>query len=851
MSLGDPSAKDVALLNQMWARGPPREVLESYPHLRPPISYSCNSCHATIEPSQPRFHCLDCDDFDYCVSCKGDSSKTHAGHVFMRFDNSVEAMDPRAHFRVLFDRESQHAQSADDEGQDIQGADTVQQSPVEIETFSSSCYTPLDVAKEEIRILELLPGRNNQQVACKLTNVPIFGGIKYEALSYTWGTEPENSTIRLNGYNLPVRPGLLEALLALRRREETRFLWIDAICINQSDVHEKSREVQRMRQVYAQASNVVVWLGNSSEDSDVAMDMAAKQSLRIRTERGLNPGWPALDSLIRRRWWSRVWCIQELATAYWSPIVVCGSKMTPWTQLKNCTQRMSDYWASEILADSVNHGLSHYVAFSRHDLTFTGLNSIRSQYTSSVKLGLFDLLCMTLAYQATDPRDKVYALLGLCCSKDRDAIIPDYTKTTREVYFQTTQYLIKESLNCFCFNTNSPCSELFGSKLPSWVSDWSLGASRPPSLWKQAVYFAGQPGPGVCYKPVATRVTDSNTLYVRGTPFENIESVSEIISSDDTWFSNNPTGLYRIIRELERLIAQHWSKRNTSSIYMGTDAIWRTLIADRELPQFSWVSPASDELGRAYGELRKRAWDDLIIKRQRTSEPSTETGPNSGSVDPAQSRSVQDVGIPPGWEQRLSPGGRLYYVNHIAQTTTWTDPRLIMSCIQGLRDSFSKVPKIKSSTEADTGACSQESESETRSRMHSSCHDEADKDDDSECDDDYLEEGDAEKGVSEMIIRAFIYLAKGTLQRRRLFITENGSLGLASEDIRQGDHITIMLGGDMPFVMRDCDQDTMKLKGAEQESENAPQQLISEAYVHGAMDGRMFAVMSKIRIALI
>jgi hypothetical protein len=476
----------------------------------------------------------------------------------MRLDNSVEAMDPRAHFEALFDREFQHAQSADDQGQDMHGADTVQQSPVE--TFSSGCYTPLDVAKEEIRLLELLPGRKSEQVQCKLTNVLIFGGIKYEALSYTWGTEPENSTITLNGFTLSVRLNLLEALLALRRREETRFLWIDAICINQSDVHEKSREIQRMRQVYAQASNVVIWLGKSSEDSDVAMDMVTNQSLHIRTERGLNPGWPALDSLIRRRWWSRVWCLQELATAYWSPMVVCGSKGAPWGQLKHCTERMSEYWAYEI-SDSVYHGLVHETAFSRHDLTYTGLNSIRSQYTSSIKLRLFFLLFVTLAYQATDPRDKVYALLGLCCSKDRDAIIPDYTKTTREVYLQTTEHLIKETLNCFCFNTNSPSTEQFGGKLPSWVSDWSLGAFRPPSLWKQGVYSAGQHGSDVCYKPEATRASDSNTLYVWGSPFEEKENVSEIISSDDTWVSYNPTRLYRIIRELERFIAKHSRKK--------------------------------------------------------------------------------------------------------------------------------------------------------------------------------------------------------------------------------------------------------------------------------------------------
>jgi hypothetical protein len=237
------------------------------------------------------------------------------------------------------------------------------------------------------------------------------------------------------------------------------------------------------------------------------------------------------------------------------------------------------------------------------------------------------------------------------------------------------------------------------------------------------------------------------------------------------------------------------------------------------------------------------------MKRQRASEPSTKAGPNSGSVDAAQSKSAQAMGFPPGWEQKISPHGMLYYVDHIAQTTTWTDPRLILSCILGLRDCFSNVLKAKSSPEADTGACSQEAESKSetscKGRVHSSRHDEADKDNGSESDDDYLKEDDANNEVSEEDIRAFIYLAKGTLQRRRLFITKNGLLGLASADIRQGDQITILLGSDMPFVMRDCDQDSMEPKGIEQESDNVPKQLISEAYVHGAMDGRRVASSAK------
>jgi len=97
--------------------------------------------------------------------------------------------------------------------------------------------------------------------------------------------------------------------------------------------------------------------------------------------------------------------------------------------LEPSCRRLSDYWASLKLQDSHISALSHYIAFYGHGLTFDGLNSIRTQYTSSMELPLLHLLSVTLGYQTTGPRDKVYALLGICRPKDRDALVPDYRKT--------------------------------------------------------------------------------------------------------------------------------------------------------------------------------------------------------------------------------------------------------------------------------------------------------------------------------------------------------------------------------------------------------------------------------------
>lgn len=193
-------------------------------------------------------------------------------------------------------------------------------------------------------------------------------------------------------------------------------------------------------------------------------------------------------------------------------------------------------------------------------------------------------------------------------------------RPVREVFIQTTEHLIKESLNCFCFNLNSPSIEQFGGKLPSWVSDWSLGAPRPRPLWKEGLYSAGHPGSQKRYQTALKRVENPDILLVRGCSLGEIQSVSEIISADDTWTSANPTGFYHTIREIERSFAKESAEEAPPFRSFNIPAIWRTLITDAERLQFTWTSPASAKLRRAYEQLRRRAWVDFIKKKTRNTD---------------------------------------------------------------------------------------------------------------------------------------------------------------------------------------------------------------------------------------
>lgn len=96
-------------------------------------------------------------------------------------------------------------------------------------------YTRIDLATDAIRLVRLLRGEQSQPIECEIfeTYLHQVEGVPYEALSYVWGTKESDDAIWLNGHQFELTENLYEALIHLRRPDEDRVLWIDAICIDQ------------------------------------------------------------------------------------------------------------------------------------------------------------------------------------------------------------------------------------------------------------------------------------------------------------------------------------------------------------------------------------------------------------------------------------------------------------------------------------------------------------------------------------------------------------------------------------------------------------------------------------------
>jgi len=172
--------------------------------------------------------------------------------------------------------------------------------PAEVTKSGPYVYRPLDTSKNEIRILLLYSSKEDEDpVKCELLTFGLdddtraraartrFGAMvkMFKALSYTWGDLQKTDQITLEGHQFPVTKNLSSALRRLRNLNQAAmktnqsmpsFWWIDAICINQDDVLERNQQVALMTRIYKKSLGVHIWLGETADNSDLAMDLAPK-----------------------------------------------------------------------------------------------------------------------------------------------------------------------------------------------------------------------------------------------------------------------------------------------------------------------------------------------------------------------------------------------------------------------------------------------------------------------------------------------------------------------------------------------------------------------------------------------
>ena len=128
---------------------------------------------------------------------------------------------------------------------------------------------------DSVRLLKLFPASsdvNDQGLGCVLEDCRLSDDLPYEALSYAWGQPVFPELLHTHKGILKITENLALALHSLRFKDRVRYLWVDAVCINQNDSMEKSRQVAMMSIIYKSARRVICWLGQADESIGDAME---------------------------------------------------------------------------------------------------------------------------------------------------------------------------------------------------------------------------------------------------------------------------------------------------------------------------------------------------------------------------------------------------------------------------------------------------------------------------------------------------------------------------------------------------------------------------------------------------
>ena len=295
---------------------------------------------------------------------------------------------------------------------------------------------------KSLRLLKLMHAKEpSSDVICELFEVPPDQQriLKYEALSWTWPAEDSKHLITISennkAFDFAISDNLFHALKVLRRQDESRTLWVDAICINQQDNNEKNHQIPMMPTVYGEAERVCVWLGDASDESDMAIDFMkdivkdlwkidemCKPKLQDGRETG--PCWKALFSLIMRPWFSRRWIVQEIALAK-DGIIYCGFKTISWRQfsdavslfveVETATHRLSEIMKETEIANHIPGLFDHVKNLSATRLIET-TNFLFRQLPNGNKedlLSLEYLVSRLSIFKTSESHDAVYSLLAI------------------------------------------------------------------------------------------------------------------------------------------------------------------------------------------------------------------------------------------------------------------------------------------------------------------------------------------------------------------------------------------------------------------------------------------------------
>ncbi|KAF2642538.1 hypothetical protein P280DRAFT_547998 [Massarina eburnea CBS 473.64] len=503
----------------------------------------------------------------------------------------------------------------------------------------------LRIASVSDRDPDCLAQDASEMVRCSLEVVWLKDHPKFIALSYTWGS-PINSQqldgpakdivqdahILCNGRRMSIRRNLYDFLLHCSQTTDNDALrgplWIDAIVIDQTNLSERSYQVNIMGDIYKAAIRVAVWLGKEGPSTPKAFALIEALANATADERSRihsyqvshnNPNtlldldsWQALVRFFERSWFGRVWIIQEVAFAR-DITVLCGNKSLQWDDLVEtsryfATSSWSNYFSDQSVFPNSTVVRSHHVP--------ARLAATKKTWASGERDGLLYALLRARHSSSQDLRDKVYSQLSL----GNASIFPSYKRTVAEVYITTAKYILEHSENLFLLTCveGETFQEVPG--LPSWVPDWSC------------TEFLGLRVTGYhAFTASGDRIRNFGLKMLEGKDILSVEAIKidDIAEIGDTkgeiYEFASPDRLWGLVSRLDETYFTGESRE---------EALWRTLTTNRESMVLAATTnnyPATKVLEASFRDWV--TWKYVVASLSHQQRPSEFPAPTSPSND--------------------------------------------------------------------------------------------------------------------------------------------------------------------------------------------------------------------------
>lgn len=748
-------------------------------------------------------------------------------------------------------------------GPDSSDSDSDTGSDADLSSSSQAQYEYRPLKPDEVRLLVLNPGLPDEPIQCFLETYTVNQAKAYDALSYVWGDTQDSCSIQVDGCPFKVTRNLYDFLTSYRTDRSCPVLWIDAICINQKDDRERSAQVRLMKRIYEGAESIVIWLGLDAKGTASAIqhieyiydNVWARRRRRghskeralaaitrediskiIGEDQGISEDtWAGIHDLLERPWWSRIWVYQEAtAPTRHSKTVHCGPYTVTFNEL---------LVANKIIQHLAVSG-SGFLDFPKQaSLTGTFMETyseLRRNYHENGKsdfLRMADLLPSLRGFKATDPRDKLYALIPTSLD-GFDLLDVDYSLSVREVYTNAALSFMRHHRNLDVLGHCTKPEQNSQFELPSWVPNWTSDRA-PVHFFKrelnveiivpknnddvlEIVEKIGKLYNASSDSEYNLRVDETLTkLFCKGFQFDVVEAVGD--ANNESYHADQIVETWRLWLEeisvpLSNVPGSYPHSRGNES----TDAtLTRVLTADcnrrgvdtaRRLR--SWDTSRSRSVS---SRSRSMSPQRRIVspRRRRDSSASRSASPRRRSVSPrSRSISLRRRSISPPRRSVNSPR-RTFSPRRrsVSSNTNETNEPNRREPIEPAREPILDLDLedivTEPQCEANAGPGSDDEVIEVIERV--------------------IIDPDLDEYAPSFSSSGAHSTAGATITgphpatfRRRLILTQKKYLGLAPEHVAPGDVVTILMGAQLPIILRRVDSHYI---------------LIGEAYVHGIMDG--------------